>query len=135
MTRVINSDTLKALRRRRFLVPLLSRRCSQTGSNTRQKSSTWRNSSVKLSMSVSESCFDLFAHTESYVKRQTLTSGFLIPNSGYDREARYRNKRGLEWRGYAVQWSETCEVDAVHLITHVKTTPANVAEVKCTEAI
>jgi hypothetical protein len=55
--------------------------------------------------------------------------------SPYDVEARYRNKSGLAWMGYAVHLTETCEEDAVHLITHVKTTPANVAEAKCTEAI
>jgi transposase len=53
----------------------------------------------------------------------------------YDVEARYRNKRGLGWTGYAVHLTETCEEGAVHLITHVKTTPANIAEAKCTEAI
>lgn len=55
--------------------------------------------------------------------------------SPYDREARYRNKKGLEWTGYTVHFRETCEADAIHLITHVKTTPANVAEAKCTETI
>ena len=37
--------------------------------------------------------------------------------------------------GYAVHLTEACEEKAVHLITHVKTTPANIAEAKCTEAI
>jgi transposase len=53
----------------------------------------------------------------------------------YDGEARYRNKRGLDWIGYAVHLSETCDEEQVHLITHVKTTPANIAEAKCTAAI
>jgi transposase len=52
----------------------------------------------------------------------------------YDGEARYRNKRGLDWIGYTVHLSETCDAEQVHLITHVKTTPANIAEVKCTAA-
>jgi transposase len=53
----------------------------------------------------------------------------------YDVEARYRNKRGLGWVGYTVHLSETCDEEQVHLITHVKTTPANIAEAKCTDAI
>lgn len=55
--------------------------------------------------------------------------------SPYDVAARYRTKSGLGWMGYTVHLSETCEANVVHLITHVKTTPANVAEAKCTEAI
>ncbi len=53
----------------------------------------------------------------------------------YDGEARYRNKRGLDWIGYTVHLSETCDEEQVHLITHVNTTPANMAEAKCTAAI
>jgi transposase len=53
----------------------------------------------------------------------------------YDGEARYRNKRGLDWIGYTVHLSETCDEEQVHLITHVKTTPANIAEARCTDAI
>jgi transposase len=37
--------------------------------------------------------------------------------------------------GYAVHLTETCDQDAVHLVAQVKTTPASVAEAKCTEAI
>jgi transposase len=58
-----------------------------------------------------------------------------VIESPYDVEARYRNKSGLEWMSYTVHLSETCEADTVHLITHVKTTPANVAEAKRTKAI
>jgi transposase len=53
----------------------------------------------------------------------------------YDVEARSRNKRGLGWIGYAVHLSEACDEERVHLMTHVKTTPAKVAEAKCTAAI
>jgi transposase len=55
--------------------------------------------------------------------------------SPYDVQARYRTKSGLGWMGYTVHLSETCEAEAVHLITHVQTTPANVAEAKCPQAI
>ena len=55
--------------------------------------------------------------------------------SPYDPEARFRSKRGTSWTGYMVHLSETCEDDAVELITHVETTAATVHEVRRTEAI
>jgi transposase len=36
----------------------------------------------------------------------------------------YSTKRGLEWSGYKVHVTETCDEDAAHLITHVKTCAA-----------
>jgi transposase len=53
----------------------------------------------------------------------------------YDGEARSRHKRGLDWIGYTVHLSETCDEEQVHLMTHVNTTPANIAEAKCIAAI
>jgi transposase len=53
----------------------------------------------------------------------------------YDIDARYRNKGGCAWVGYTVHLSETCEEEQVNLITHVHTTPANIAEAKCTATI
>ena len=41
----------------------------------------------------------------------------------------------MHWTGYMVHISETCDEDSVHLITHVHTTPADVHEAMCTEAI
>jgi hypothetical protein len=55
--------------------------------------------------------------------------------SPYDPEARYRSKSGMNWTGYMVHVSETCDEDSVHLITHVHTTPADVHEAMCTEPI
>jgi transposase len=55
--------------------------------------------------------------------------------SPYDPEARYRTRSGTAWVGYLVHLSETCEDDAVHLITHAMTTVATVHEARCTEAI
>jgi transposase len=55
--------------------------------------------------------------------------------SPYDPEARYRSKCGMNWTGYMVHISETCDEDNVHLITHVHTTPADVHEAMCTESI
>lgn len=44
--------------------------------------------------------------------------------SPYDPEARYSTKRELEWVGYKVHLTETCDSDAPHLLTNVETTPA-----------
>jgi transposase len=55
--------------------------------------------------------------------------------SPYDPEARFRTRSGTSWTGYIVHLSETCEDDAVHLITHVMTTAATVHEARCTAAI
>ena len=55
--------------------------------------------------------------------------------SPYDTEARYRSKSGMNWTGYMVHLSETCDDNTVHLITHVHTTAADVHEAKCTELI
>ena len=45
-----------------------------------------------------------------------------------DPQARYRTRSGAAWTGYSVHLSESCEDDAVHLLTHVMTTTATVHE-------
>ena len=52
-----------------------------------------------------------------------------------DPQARFRTRSGTSWTGYVVHLSETCEDDAVHLITHAMTTTATVHEARCTAAI
>jgi transposase len=52
-----------------------------------------------------------------------------------DTEARYRHKRDIQWTGYTVHVSETCEPTAAHLLTHVHTTTAAVREAMCTAPI
>ena len=49
--------------------------------------------------------------------------------SPYDAQARYAKKRSVEWVGYKVHLTETCDTDTPHLITAVQTTPAPVADV------
>lgn len=51
------------------------------------------------------------------------SAGELIA-SPYDPEARWSTKRGVDWVGYKVHLTETCDPDTPHLITHVETTPA-----------
>jgi transposase len=45
-------------------------------------------------------------------------------SSPYDPEARYSSKRSVEWVGYKVHLTETCDPGTPHLITNVETTPA-----------
>ena len=49
-------------------------------------------------------------------------------DSPYDPEAHYAQKRTTSWVGYKVHFTETCDNDSPHLITHVETTPAPVAD-------
>jgi transposase len=44
--------------------------------------------------------------------------------SPYDPEARYSTKRDVQWVGYQVHLTETCDEGQPHLITQVMTTPA-----------
>jgi transposase len=53
----------------------------------------------------------------------------------HDPEARFRHRGEVSWIGYIVHLSETCEDDAVHLLTHAMTTTATVHEARCTAAI
>lgn len=55
--------------------------------------------------------------------------------SPYDLESRYSEKRGMQWRGYKVHLTETCEADAPHFITHVETTLATDQDVTAVESI
>jgi transposase len=56
-------------------------------------------------------------------------------DSPYDPEVHYSSKRNLEWAGYKVHLTETCDPDQPHLITHVETTIAPVPDVVMTETI
>jgi transposase len=49
-------------------------------------------------------------------------------SSPYDPEARYSSKRSVDWVGYKVHFTETCDSDTPHLITNVETTPAAVPD-------
>ncbi len=44
--------------------------------------------------------------------------------SPYDPQMHYSTKRGMEWSGYKVHVTETCDAKALHVITHVETRPA-----------
>jgi transposase len=55
--------------------------------------------------------------------------------SPYDPEAHYSTKRQMEWSGYKVHVTETCDEDAAHLVTHVMTGPAMQPDMTSTAAI
>lgn len=63
--------------------------------------------------------------------------GELRIHSPYDPEARYSAKHSLEWVGYKVHLTETCDGDddAPHLITHVETTQASIQDQDLPEKI
>ncbi len=71
---------------------------------------------------------------EQYVERegqlcwrdsQNMASPAELISSPYDTEARYSTKRRVEWVGYKVHITETCDDERMpHLITNVETTPA-----------
>jgi transposase len=56
-------------------------------------------------------------------------------SSPYDVEAHYAKKRTTSWVGYKVHLTETCEQALPHLITHVETTPAPMADGEVTTIV
>lgn len=56
-------------------------------------------------------------------------------HSPYDPDARYSTKHTTEWIGYKVHVTETCDEETPHLITHVETTNAAVADMGLPETI
>jgi len=56
--------------------------------------------------------------------RKDMPSAARLIQSPFDVEARYSCKRDKEWMGYKVHFTETCDDDQPHLITHILTTNA-----------
>jgi transposase len=55
--------------------------------------------------------------------------------SPYEPEARYSTKREVEWIGYKVHFTETCEPETPHLIVNVETTPATTPDDHMVESV
>jgi transposase len=55
--------------------------------------------------------------------------------SPYDPEMHYSAKRGMEWSGYKVHVTETCDAKALHVITHVETGAAMEFDISAMEDI
>jgi transposase len=56
-------------------------------------------------------------------------------SSPYDTEARYSTKREVEWVGYKVHLTETCDEEMPHLIVNVETTPATTPDDNMIEVV
>lgn len=67
--------------------------------------------------------------------KDDLPPAHLTVRSPYDHHAHYGHKRDLAWFGYKVHFSETCDEQLPHLITHVTTTDATKTDMEETEAI
>ncbi|MBB4892920.1 hypothetical protein FHS39_001931 [Streptomyces olivoverticillatus] len=61
--------------------------------------------------------------------------GLIRLRTPYEPDARTGSKREVDWSGYKIHLSETCEPDTPHLITHIHTTPAPVTDVVVLEDI
>lgn len=61
-------------------------------------------------------------------EKKDLGSAAELIVSPYDTEARFSTKRGMDWIGYKVHFTETCDEESAHLITHVETTHAAVPD-------
>ena len=64
--------------------------------------------------------------------KQELPPACAAIESPYDTDARFRSRYAFSWTGYMVHFSESCDDETPHLITHVHTTQATVHEVQCT---
>ena len=56
-------------------------------------------------------------------------------NSPYDPEACYSTRRETAWIGYKVHFTETCDPETAHLVTHVETTRSVIQDVTSTADI
>lgn len=67
--------------------------------------------------------------------KDDLPPAHLTVRSPYDHHAHYGHKRDLSWLGYKVHFSETCDEEFPHLITHVVTTDATSTDMEQTAPI
>jgi len=58
-----------------------------------------------------------------------------LVQSPYDPGARNRTKREVNWTGYAVHFTETCDAETPNVVTHVETTQATTTDVEMTDQI
>jgi transposase len=66
---------------------------------------------------------------------QEMPSPAELITSPYDPEARYSSKRDIEWVGYKVHLTETCEEELPHLIVNVETTPTTTPDDNMLEVV
>lgn len=58
-----------------------------------------------------------------------------LVQSPFDLEARYSSKRSIEWIGYKVHLTETCNADTPNLVTHVETTLAPISDQQVVDTV
>ena len=66
---------------------------------------------------------------------QDLPPNQVLIQSPYDVEARNRTKRSLNWTGYMVHFTETCDEDSPNVIVNVETVVATTADIAVVEPI
>jgi len=67
--------------------------------------------------------------------KDDLPPAHLTLRSPYDHDAHYGHKRDFSWYGYKVHFTETCDEELPHLITHVVTTDATKTDMEQTREI
>jgi transposase len=60
--------------------------------------------------------------------RQSKPPAAQVITSPHDPDVRYTSHNTKSWTGYQIHWTETCDADRPHLITHVATPPATTAD-------
>ncbi|HEU5376418.1 MAG TPA: hypothetical protein VFV38_13320 [Ktedonobacteraceae bacterium] len=71
---------------------------------------------------------DLSVETIRFRETKDLDIPANLIASPYDPDARFSTKRGMDWVGYKVHFTETCDEDQPLLITHVETTVASIQD-------
>ena len=66
---------------------------------------------------------------------QDMLSPAALIASPYDSEARYSTKREVEWVGYKVHLTDTCEAETPHVMVHIETTPATTPDDHMVESV
>jgi transposase len=77
----------------------------------------------------------LMEDTLRWRKREEMPPAARLIQSPFDLEAHYSRKRGREWVGYKVHFTESCDEDKPHLITHILTMNATEQDINAVEPI
>jgi transposase len=78
---------------------------------------------------------DLSVGTICFREKKDLDIAGNLIASPSDPEARFSTKRAMDWVGYKVHFTETCDEDFPHLITHVETTQASIQDDQVLETV
>ncbi|MEO8391659.1 MAG: IS1182 family transposase [Chloroflexota bacterium] len=73
--------------------------------------------------------------TVRWRQREEMPPAARLIQSPFDPEAHYSHKRGREWVGYKVHFTESCDDDKPHLITHIHTVNATEQDINALDPI